>query len=246
MNPSIHQQMKRLLSVASALAVFSMAACTSLLTPLGSEKYDCNRKENPASPYCHSFRSVAEGTNAPIPDSRYDTAVRISDVDRLAGIAPPAATTGDSADAPARREPGDQGGSALPPANRPARANGNAEPSDATPVRLAPVVQRTWVKRHVENGDRLVGSTYVYKEVTRGRWAGFVESSDNSGSSRGAVKPHLPPEDDPVQLRSAASAVNKGATALVNRVKSGLSQPGLATPAGEVVVPPIDGTSMPQ
>lgn len=229
------------------VAMLALSACTSLLTPLGSDKYDCNRKENPASPYCHSFRSVADGTNTPMPDSRYDAAVRIADVDQLAGIAPPAATTG-SSDAGAHRErsAADIIAAGGPATARAPRQPGTTSPTDATPVRVAPLVQRTWVKRHVEQGDRLVGSTYLYKEVTRGHWEGFVETSSGSDSGAGPVKPHFPPEDEPSGIRAAAGAASKGATALVSRVKSSLSQPGLATPAGEVVAPPIDGASMPQ
>ena len=102
-SPTALRFARLLVTCVAAVATFTLSACTSLLTPLGSDKYDCNRKENPASPYCHSFRSVADGTNTPMPDSRYDAAVRIADVDQLAGIAPPAGTTG-SSDASAHRE----------------------------------------------------------------------------------------------------------------------------------------------
>ena len=236
-----------LVTCAAVVATFTLSACTSLLTPLGSDKYDCNRKENPASPYCHSFRSVADGTNAPMPDSRYDAAVRISDVDQLAGIAPDAAPTS-SSDSAAHRErsTADVVVAAALPTTRAPRQPGATGPTDATPVRIAPLVQRTWVKRHVEQGDRLVGSTYLYKEVTRGHWDGFVETSGGYDAGAGPVKPHFPSEDDPVGIRAATGAASKSATALVGRVKSSLSQPGLATPAGEVVAPPIDGASMPQ
>ena len=235
------------LLLAAGVATFTLSACTSLLTPLGSDKYDCNRKENPASPYCHSFRSVADGTNTPMPDSRYDAAVRIADVDQLAGIAPPAAKPG-SSDAPARRErsTADIIAAAGPATTRAPRQPGATGGTDATPVRVAPLVQRTWVKRHVEQGDRLVGSTYLYKQISQGHWEGFVETSGGTDSGGAPLKPHFPPDDEPIGIRAAAGAASKGATALVSRVKSSLSQPGLATPAGEVVAPPIDGASMPQ
>ena len=246
-SPTAMSAERLLVTCAAVVATVALSGCTSILTPLGSDKYDCNRKENPASPYCHSFRSVADGTNTPIPDSRYDAAVRISDVDQLAGIAPDAATGG-SSDAGANRErsTADIIAAAGPLTTRAPRQPGATGPSDATPVRVAPLVQRTWVKRHVEQGDRLVGSTYLYKEVTRGHWSGFVETSGGSDTGAGPVKPHFPSEDDPVGIRAATGAASKGAAALVSRVKSSLSQPGLATPAGEVVAPPIDGASMPQ
>ena len=236
--------------VAAASLVLTLSGCTSLLTPLGSEYYDCNRKENPASPYCHSFRSVTNGTNDAIPDSRYDATVRIEDVDRLAGIAPDHAP----ASAPASRPDGEPdiaqqhrpGAVAAAAPIRPGARPIAYGPSDGTPVRVAPLIQRTWIKRHVEEGDRLVGSTYLYKEVTKSHWEGFPDGPGTAESSRAAVKPHYPADDDSSGVRAAAGAASKGAAALVGRVKSSLSQPGLATPAGEVVAPPIDGASMPQ
>jgi conjugal transfer pilus assembly protein TraV len=238
---------RSLVASVAGVAMLTLSACSSLLTPLGSDKYDCNRKENPASPYCHSFRSVADGTNMPMPDSRYDAAVRIADVDQLAGIAPTPATP-DSSDASAHleRSTAEIIAAAGLAATRAPRQPGTSGPSDATPVRVAPLVQRTWVKRHVEQGDRLVGSTYLYKQISQGHWDGFVETSGGFDSGGAPLKPHFPPEDEPVGIRAATGAASKGATSLVSRVKSSLSQPGLATPAGEVVAPPIDGASMPQ
>lgn len=241
LNTTLMTRASRAVIVAAAL---SASGCAQLLTPLGAENYDCNRKENPASPYCHSFRAVADGTNTPIPDSRYDEAVKLEDADRMNGIAPSSpAATDNNAQRPQRVDE-------LPEAQRRAarapRPQGPLAPPDGSPVRVAPLVQRTWIKRHVEQGDRLVGSTYLYKEVTRGHWQGFAEASAGSDSVRGPIKPHLPSEDDAPAFRTATGAVSKGAGSMLSRVKSSLSQPGLATPAGEVVAPPIDGASMPQ
>lgn len=241
LNTTLMTRTSRVVIIAAAL---SASGCAQLLTPLGAENYDCNRKENPASPYCHSFRAVADGTNTPIPDSRYDAAVKLEDADRMNGIAPSAPAISDSnAQRPQRFDelPEAQRRAALAP-----RPPGPLAPPDGSPVRVAPLVQRTWIKRHVEQGDRLVGSTYLYKEVTRGHWQGFAEAPAGSDPVRGPIKPHLPSEDDASGFRAATGAVNKGAGSILSRVKSSLSQPGLATPAGEVVAPPIDGASMPQ
>jgi len=231
--------------VASVPAILTISGCTAMLTPLGAENYDCNRKENPASPYCHSFRSVANATNSDIPDSRYDTAVRISDVDRLAGIAPPAAEVSHDATPPAAATTF-QGAQQLRPEHTQGAIVGLGVQHEGTPVRVAPLVQRTWVKRHVEQGDRLVGSTYLYTEVTRAHWQGYAESSGAAGAARDVVRPHLPADDDLAAVRAATNTVNKTATGLLGQVKSSLSQPGVAAPSGTVVAPPIDGASMPQ
>ena len=231
----------------TVVATLMLSACTSLLTPLGSDKYDCNRKENPASPFCHSFRSVADGTNTPMPDSRYDAAVRIADVDQLAGIAPPAAAAGSSdGNLHVERTMASSLVASTPASARAPRQAGKAGPSDESPVRVAPLVQRTWVKRHVEQGDRLVGSTYLYKQISHGHWDGFAETPGGSDSGGAPLKPHFPSEDEPAGIRAAAGAASKGATNLVSSVKSSLSQPGLAASVGDVVAPPIDGASMPQ
>lgn len=68
--------------------IVALEGCASMFTPIGENKYDCNRKENPDSPYCHSFRSVEKATSNDIPDSRYDQNMSIADIDQLTGIAP--------------------------------------------------------------------------------------------------------------------------------------------------------------
>jgi conjugal transfer pilus assembly protein TraV len=172
-----------LMARASCLVVLvstlGATGCAQLLTPLGAENYDCNRKENPASPYCHSFRAVADGTNAPIPDSRYDAAVKLEEADRMNGIAPAAPAGVDGA--PKRPARPDDEAPVQRGLTAPIRPTGPILPPDGSPVRVAPLVQRTWIKRHVEQGDRLVGSTYLYKEVTRGHWQGFVEAPRRFG-----------------------------------------------------------------
>ena len=62
------------------LFALALTGCARVLTPIGEERYDCNRKEDPSSPYCHSFRGVEEGTAGPMPDSRFDRQLQVGDV----------------------------------------------------------------------------------------------------------------------------------------------------------------------
>ena len=125
-------------------ATLCASGCTQLLTPLGAENYDCNRKENPASPYCHSFRAVTDGTNTAIPDSRYDAAVKLEEADRMNGIAPAASAADGSSggDRVARTETSPAEPRAPMVALRQAAP---VAPPDGAPVRVAPLVQRTWI-----------------------------------------------------------------------------------------------------
>ena len=159
-------------SLALCAAAGLLLACASVLTPLGDNHYDCNRKENPQSPYCHSFKAVEESTAGAIPRSRYDETLRLSDLDRLTGIAPASAGTAAAIGSQpgSMRLPGMSGGAALGQGGAPTSAPPSLE---GMPVRLGPVVQRVWVKRFVDGNDLLVGETVIYKEIMPSRWSGF-------------------------------------------------------------------------
>lgn len=169
------------------VAALGLGACTSALTPLGENSYDCNRKENPASPYCHSFRSVERGTTGPLPDSRYDQVMRLSDHDRLTGIAPDSQASTGATPASAAQQP-----SQLSPQQAPAtRAAKPVADAPEVPVRVGPLVQRVWVKRHVDANDMLISETHLYKEIVPAHWSGVV-AGDRSSGTAAAVYPHRP------------------------------------------------------
>jgi hypothetical protein len=250
-----------------------LAGCTSMFTPLGSEYYDCNRKENPDSPYCHSFRSVEEGTTKPLPASRYDDPISIAALDQRVGIAPLA----DAASSPASTSttptpPSNvRGGTATAMAgNSPHAAIAHtalSQPAEGTPLRAAPLVVRTWVKRHVDGDDRLISATYVYKEILPAHWTGF--DAAGPATARVALRPHWP-ASAPEGLASSSQALVKsiagaagtrppmpGTPSAANTLSnaagaSGLQFPGFAQPGvqapggGSASPPPVDGGSMPQ
>ncbi len=171
-----------------------LSGCASLFTPQGSEHFDCNRKENADSPYCHSFRGATESTNATLPKTRYDESVSMSEADRLQGIAPTATTkttSGNTSDY-------------LP-------GVGRAESLNGAPVREAPVIQRVWIKQHVDSNDMLVGDTVVYKEIIAPHWSGFpIRTGKNDDSAENF--PHFPAETpDPGKLPGSNTTVTNSA-----------------------------------
>ena len=181
---------------ANLAGLAGLQGCTSILTPLGENHYDCNRKENPQSPYCHSFKSVEASTAGPIPRSRYDETLRISEIDQLTGIAPTAVGVGVS---------NGQSMSAVAPSSTvsvvPAMAPAMslAPLLEGLPVRLGPVVQRVWVKRFVDTNDLLVGDTVIYKEIMGSRWSGFEaadpmrQAPSRAAGGQSSTYPHRAP-----------------------------------------------------
>lgn len=153
--------MKSTYALILATTVAMLAGCS--FNPIGESKFDCNRKENP-SEYCRSFKALERSTNGPLPESRFDKEFKMSDYDRATGIAPDAkvAATGSSAAA-------GMGAGLLPHQ----RLNAGGELVAGMPVRKAPVVQRVYIKRFVDENDSLQEEAVVYREVKGARWAGF-------------------------------------------------------------------------
>ena len=239
------------ISILFPAAVFlALSGCASVLTPLGSNTYDCNRKENPASPYCHSFKSVEGSTAGEIPQSRFDETMRLSDLDRMTGIAPPEGNRPGVTPA----APGGAANSAKPLA-RPV-------PLEGLPVREGPVVQRVWIKRFVDDNDLLVSDTMVYKEIIPSHWQGFPHIEGDSSARGGSSYPHRPPatssavpnKNNNASLNggSNGNATRNGASAAVpsTSARGGFTQPGtrLNDLSGTAATQPtsVDSNSMPQ
>lgn len=181
----------------------TLAGCANWFTPMGENNYDCNRKENPDSPYCHSFKAVDDATTEPIPDSRYDQRASVAEADKLNGIAPKK-KKGASKDASPQSLPSvslNDSGSiySLP---------------EGSPVRAGPIVQRVWIKSYADKNDMLTGDVVVYKEIVPPHWSGH--GAANTAPSTGAdgwptgTYPHYPVPQAPVsatlsQPQSAAS-----------------------------------------
>ena len=240
---------------AAAVSALVLSGCTNLLTPIGHNTYDCNRKENPASQFCHSFKAVEASTSGPLPDSRYDETLRIGDVDKMTGIAPTGGKVPERL--PPRAEPGAVGAigtGEFRPFNTAASLEG-------LPVRLGPMVQRVWIKRFVDANDLLVGDTVIYKEIMGSRWSGFevadpARASAMSGgraiSSNAGIYPHRPPTvaSGVMKALDGASSTSNPSRDASRPSRPEFNQPGAkaSESGGLATVPAIESgtTSMPQ
>ena len=176
------------MAVASLGAV--LAGCS--FNPIGESKFDCNRKENP-SEYCRSFKALVKSTDGPLPESRFDKEFRMSDYDRAIGIAPDAAAGAMAAD----------GSAALGAGRLPhQRLNPVGEPVAGMPVRKAPVVQRVYIKRFVDENDSLQDDVIVYREVRGARWSGFDAGSQDAHAP--GAYPHRAKDSSPVETDANA------------------------------------------
>lgn len=150
--------MKHLANVLiAATSVALLSGCS--FNPIGESNFDCNRKEKP-SEFCRSFKALEKSTNGPLPESRFDKEFKMSDYDRATGIAP---------DSPGRGSDVRVDAGILPHQH----VNANTEPVAGMPLRKAPVVQRVFIKRFVDENDSLQDDIVVYREVKGARWVGF-------------------------------------------------------------------------
>ena len=225
------------------VAVMSNSGCTNLFTPLGDNQYDCNRKENPDSPYCHSFKSVEAATTGPVPDSRYDQVMKLAEQDKLTGIAPVrVATANEPGDPASHHDKGNDSGNGTShqEVRLPHQAENTASTAalDGLPVRTGPVVQRIWIKRFVDGSDLLTSDTTVYKEIIPTHWAGFPAPQDaQSPSVGGTLVPHKPQAAPlPQKIPAAASAES----AVTQLPRNEFRQPGVKKPDDELASSPAN------
>jgi hypothetical protein len=202
----------------------ALSGCSSAFNPIGSNTYDCNRKQDPSSIYCHSFKSVEASTNGELPDSRFDRELKFSQYDKATEIAP----VGDGSHTSLKSGSGEAvvtSASGLPHLGGLASA-----PLDGMPVREGPVIQRTWIKHFVDANDMLTSDTTVSKEIVPTRWAGF-DGGDPASAQQG-LYPHR-------TVDTKASAAPKAEPSVSQRTD--FIQPGSTTSANES----SPGSSMP-
>ncbi|MDN8102585.1 TraV family lipoprotein [Burkholderia multivorans] len=227
---------------APLVAAAVLSGCSSIMNPIGSNTYDCNRKQDPTSIYCHSFKAVEASTNGELPDSRFDTELKFSQYDRATDIAPVGKP--DAAASPIRSGGGEpvvmgtgtpvvDGSTGAAPL-RPVAADGMP---DGTPVRTGPVVLRTWIKHFRDDNDMLTSDTTVYKEIVPSHWAGF-DGGNPAGAMQG-IYPHK--AGDSKTLEAAKPPQASPVTAQTDFI-----QPGPQASAGESSPGNSMPTSMPQ
>lgn len=186
---------------ASALLLATITGCS--FNPVGESTFDCNRKENP-SEYCRSFKALEKSTNGTLPESRFDKEFRMSDHDRATGVAP----IDDGKDE--RNEKARVITDTLPH-NR-MRPNSAADPLAGAPVRRAPIIQRTLIKRFVDENDMVQDTVVVWKEVQAPKWTGFNGAGALGTAQIGNVVPHRMKSKDslgaPAETQQAQPASN--------------------------------------
>lgn len=169
-----------------------MGGCARMLTPQGDDKYDCNRKENPNSPYCHSFKAIDTATKAPLPETKYDSMTNMAVVDKLTGVAP----TGNSSSSEQSNSQSSGRApvfySSIQQSNGSDSGYAQKQPRDGMPIREAAPIQRVWVKKHRDSSDRLIGTTVVYAELGQNRWAGFDQPGQAGRADAVASKRVVP------------------------------------------------------
>jgi type IV conjugative transfer system lipoprotein TraV len=245
--------------IALACLLLSLGGCAKFFNPVGENNYDCNRKENPNSPYCHSFRSVDKATSNDVPDSRYDQNMNIADMDRLTGIAPVGETDITKSKTTANNK-ADTVYTTTHNSDRPVAARQdkeipvfgyeNSTPPDGSPVRVGPVVQRIWIKSFPDSNDMLTSDQVVYKEIEPTHWAGHRTARNAvagvSSSGLTGAYPHKAVE--PVETADPqAGAPTSPGESTNNSSNDNFSQPGTQRRSDETAptLPDSSGSSMP-
>lgn len=211
-----------------------LQGCASSFNPVGESKFDCNRKQDPSSPYCKSFKAVEASTRGDVPQSRFDKEFTMSERDRLLKIAPDDETVAPTQGQYTNGQPSTAPAPAPAKVILPHQVRTNL-PLDGQPVREGPLVQRVWIKRFVDGNDVLTENVTVYKEIRANRWAGFEKTAQSQPTAQ--AYPHRPP----------AAEVTLSGLSAKPQVFSEFKQPGASQVNGSAPEPAVSGsTSMPQ
>ena len=221
----------------SVCAVPVLSGCPAAFNPIGSNSYDCNRKQDPSSIYCHSFKAVEASTNGELPPSRFDSELNFSQYDKATDIAPVGQRN--TAASPIRSGSGEPvvmgsggpavQGSATPGTVRTVAVDGMP---DGMPVREGPVIQRTWIKHFVDGNDMLTSDTTVYKEIVGSHWSGF-DGGNPAGAARG-VYPHKPVDSKALEAAKPSQPDTSQRTDFIQpgpQASAGESSPGNSLPS---------------
>ncbi|MGR9587091.1 TraV family lipoprotein [Pandoraea sputorum] len=223
----------RVIALSACALATMLSACSSAFNPIGSNTYDCNRKQDPSSIYCRSFRAVEASTNGELPDTRFDKELQFSVYDKATEIAP----VTNSSQGQLKSGSGEvltTGTGSLPHLGQL-----QTPPQDGAPVRVGPVVQRTWIKQFVDSNDSLIADTVVYREIVPTRWAGF-NGGDPASAQRGLYPHRVSEAKTPVAQRATAEAASESS------LQTNFIQPGAQAAVDERPQGNASPNSMPQ
>ena len=184
------------------LGVLSLGACT--FSPIGDNKFDCNRKDAPLE-YCRSVKAVLNSTDGALPDTKYGEKFNMEDYDIANGLSD---------------KPGSAPKEIKSPMLLPHNLDAGAPPIAGAPVRQAPVIQKVFIKPFVDENDVLHEAQTAFKEVLASRWTGFDRQNTVSNLSGGVNYPHRSKDVAPVFIETADNGTDD----------SGHSQPEFTQP----------------
>jgi len=158
----------------TATATTLISACS--FAPIGNNSFECNRKDSPAA-YCKSFKAVERSTNGTLPETKFEKPFDMNDYDAAFDL-------NVKADKDNKK---DKALSQVLPHNMGVPSQAFV---DGGPVRQAPVIQRMYIKKFVDENDVLHQDQIVYKEVKGSKWAGFDSGSAANNLNGGVLYPH--------------------------------------------------------
>jgi type IV conjugative transfer system lipoprotein TraV len=158
----------------TASAATLISACS--FAPIGNNSFECNRKDSPAA-YCKSFKAVERSTNGTLPETKFEKPFDMNDYDAAFDLSVKADKDNKKDKAVAQVLPHNMGVA-------------NQAVVDGGPVRQAPVIQRMYIKKFVDENDVLHQDQIVYKEVKGSKWAGFDSGSAANNLNGGVLYPH--------------------------------------------------------
>ena len=167
------------------IVLAAISGCS--FAPIGENRFDCNRKDNPNA-YCRSIKAVERSTQGELPETRYEKRFNMQDYDRAYELNEIQQNKSSPIYLGVETAAVKKSDSALP-----SYPMGGEDVLKGAPIRVAPVIQRVYIKSYVDADDMLIQDQIIYKEIARSKWTGFEGgSTPKSGVnlSVGLLQPH--------------------------------------------------------
>ena len=223
---------RSVLQSSSPVSVLALSALQLLIqgcsfAPIGENKFDCNRKDSPNA-YCRSIKALVRSTQGELPETRYEKEFDMHDYDRAnsldvktakesrsLGIAPGSRSNDNNLPRNPQLIP-KLVTSAYPLGYPLGYPTGPLLSLEGAPVRVAPVIQRVYIKSYVDADDVLIQDQIIYKEIARSKWTGFetgLNKQDSSLNNGARAQPHRVQADS---ISSDSTISNESSTDRTN------------------------------
>jgi len=161
---------------------FLFVGCS--FAPIGENKFDCNRKDSP-NEYCRSIKAVERSTQGELPETRYEKEFDMHDYDRAYSLEP--VNTNNKKNKAVKASAYEQFSKEYTNTSE-SRNSSNAlgysqlrfTPIQGAPIRVAPIIQRIYIKSYVDANDVLVQDQIIYKEIAHSKWSGFEQEAKST------------------------------------------------------------------